>query len=258
MADRQLFDLTGRNTLVSGAGRGLGAAMALALASHGANVAVFDAADEAISTTVDGIRGSGADSFYLRGDVTDLEDCRRAVQATVSRWGSLDILINNAGIALNGPAESIAMVDVRRVFDIDVFAMLQLSQVAFDALAASDRGCVINIASIAGMRVLRPQKHIGYNSAKAAVVMLTKTLAVEWAGAGVRVNAIAPGYMMSPAVQLITREHPDQYEAWMATVPMARPGDPAELGGTAVYLASDAASYVTGAVIVVDGGYTCT
>jgi NAD(P)-dependent dehydrogenase (short-subunit alcohol dehydrogenase family) len=258
MADRQLFDLTGRNALVSGAGRGLGASMALALACHGANVTVFDIADETNSETVAGIRGVGRESVYIRGDVTDLEDCRRAVQTTVSRWGSLDVLINNAGIALNGPAESIPMADVRRVFDIDVFAMLQLSQVAFEWLAASERGCVINIASIAGMSVLRPQKHIGYNSAKAAVVMLTKTLAVEWAATGVRVNAIAPGYMMSPAVQLITREHPDQYEAWMAAVPMARPGDPAELGGTAVYLASDAASYVTGEVIVVDGGYTCT
>jgi NAD(P)-dependent dehydrogenase (short-subunit alcohol dehydrogenase family) len=257
MADRNLFDLTGRNALVSGAGRGLGAAMSLALAEHGANIAVFDSADESTSTTVASVRELGRKSEYIQGDVTDLDACRRAVDTVVSGWGSLDILVNNAGIALNGPAETIPMAVVRKVFDIDVFAMLQLSQCAFDPLVASGRGCVINIASIAGMSVLRPQKHIGYNAAKAAVVMLTKTLAIEWADSGVRVNAIAPGYMMSPAVELLKREKPDDFRTWMDTVPMRRPGEPVELGGTAVYLASDAASYVTGSVTVVDGGYTC-
>jgi len=257
MADRTLFDLTGRNALVSGAGRGLGAAMSLALAEYGANIAVFDSADESTSGTVASVRELGRKSEYIQGDVTDLDACRRAVDTVVSGWGSLDILVNNAGIALNGPAETIPMDEVRKVFDIDVFAMLQLSQCAFEPLVASGRGCVINIASIAGMSVLRPQKHIGYNSAKAAVVMLTKTLAIEWAHTGVRVNAIAPGYMMSPAVELLKRTKPDDFHAWMETVPMRRPGEPVELGGTAVYLASDAASYVTGSVTVVDGGYTC-
>jgi NAD(P)-dependent dehydrogenase (short-subunit alcohol dehydrogenase family) len=258
MANHQLFDLTGRNVLVSGAGRGLGAAMSEALASFGANVAVFDLGDESTSTTVQNVTAQGGKSFYITGDVRDLEACQRAVDAVVSSWGSLDVLVNNAGIALNGPAESIELSEVRTVFDIDVFAMLQLSQVAFEPLVASGHGCVINIASIAGMSVLRPQKHIGYNAAKAAVVMLTKTMAVEWASSGVRVNAIAPGYMMSPAVELVKSEHPDFYEEWMAKVPMERPGEPAELGGTAVYLASDASSYVTGSVLVVDGGYTST
>lgn len=258
MAIQQLFDLTGRNVLVSGAGRGLGAAMAQALAAFGANVAVFDVGEESSSATVEEVTAQGGKSFYVTGDVRDLDACRHAVDAVVSAWGSLDVLVNNAGIALNGPAESIDLAEVRTVFDIDLFAMLQLSQVGFEPLVASGRGCVINIASIAGMSVLRPQKHIGYNAAKAAVVMITKTMAVEWAASGVRVNAIAPGYMMSPAVELVKSEHPDHYDAWMGTVPMERPGDPSELGGTAVYLASDASSYVTGSVLVVDGGYTCT
>lgn len=258
MAIHDMFDLTGRNVLVSGAGRGLGAAMAQALAAFGANVAVFDVGEESTSTTVDDVTAQGGKSFYVSGDVRDLAECREAVDAVVSQWGSLDVLVNNAGIALNGPAESIDLAEVRTVFDIDVFAMLQLSQVAFEPLVASGHGCVINIASIAGMSVLRPQKHIGYNAAKAAVVMLTRTMAVEWAASGVRVNAIAPGYMMSPAVELVKSEHLDHYVEWMAKVPMQRPGEPSELGGTAVYLASDASSYVTGSVLVIDGGYTST
>ena len=170
-------------------------------------------------------------------------------------WVS-DVLVNNAGIALNGPAETIPLEVVQRVFDIDLFGMLSCSQAAFPALEANEHAAVINIASIAGLVVLRPQKHIGYNAAKAAVVMLTKTLAIEWADAGIRVNAIAPGYMTSPAVELPRAERPGDWESWMETVPLKGAGEPAELGGAAVFLASDASSYVTGAVLVVDGGYT--
>jgi NAD(P)-dependent dehydrogenase (short-subunit alcohol dehydrogenase family) len=258
MDDTSMFDLTGRTALVSGAGRGLGAAMAHSLAAHGADVAIFDLAPETSSTTQKTVLELGRDSVYVQGDVCDPQACRDAIDAVVSRWGGLDILVNNAGIALNGPAESIPMDEVRHVFDVDLFGMLQLSQAAFEPLVGSGRGSVINIASIAGIDVLRPQKHIGYNSAKAAVIMLTKTMAVEWAERGIRVNAIAPGYMMSPAVELIKDERPEEFVQWMGTVPMRRPGDPSELGATAVYLAGDASSYITGAVITVDGGYTCT
>jgi NAD(P)-dependent dehydrogenase (short-subunit alcohol dehydrogenase family) len=165
-------------------------------------------------------------------------------------------LVNNAGIAVNGPAESISLTDVQHVFDIDLFGMLTCCQAAFPALKASSHASVVNIASIAGISVLRPQKHVGYNTAKAAVISLTRTLAVEWAETGIRVNAIAPGYMTSPAVELLRAQSPENWAAWMARVPMGRAGDPSELGGAAVFLASDASSYVTGSVLVVDGGYT--
>jgi NAD(P)-dependent dehydrogenase (short-subunit alcohol dehydrogenase family) len=134
--------------------------------------------------------------------------------------------------------------------------MLMCCQAAFSALQASSHASVVNIASIAGISVLRPQNHVGYNTAKAAVISLTRTLAVEWAETGIRVNAIAPGYMTSPAVELLRARSPENWEAWMARVPMGRAGDPSELGGAAVFLASDASSYVTGSVLVVDGGYT--
>lgn len=253
---RASFDLAGRNALVTGAAQGLGAAMSIALAGHGANIAVLDKAPRSDSIPNAAIEGFGCKSKYIEGDVTNLDDCQNAVRAVVNDWGGLDILVNNAGIAVNGPAESISLTDVQHVFDINLFGMLMCCQAAFSALQASSHASVVNIASIAGISVLRPQNHVGYNTAKAAVISLTRTLAVEWAETGIRVNAIAPGYMTSPAVELLRARSPENWEAWMARVPMGRAGDPSELGGAAVFLASDASSYVTGSVLVVDGGYT--
>jgi NAD(P)-dependent dehydrogenase (short-subunit alcohol dehydrogenase family) len=253
---RGSFDLAGRNVLVTGAAQGLGAAMSIALADQGASIAVLDKAPRSDSAPNAVIEGLGCKSKYIEGDVTNLADCQNAVDEVVDDWGGLDILVNNAGIAVNGPAESISLTDVQHVFDIDLFGMLTCCQAAFPALKASSHASVVNIASIAGISVLRPQKHVGYNTAKAAVISLTRTLAVEWAETGIRVNAIAPGYMTSPAVELLRAQSPENWAAWMARVPMGRAGDPSELGGAAVFLASDASSYVTGSVLVVDGGYT--
>lgn len=253
---RGSFDLAGRNVLVTGAAQGLGAAMSIALAEQGASIAVLDKAPRRDSAPNAVIEGLGCKSKYIEGDVTNLADCQNAVGEVIDDWGGLDILVNNAGIAVNGPAESISLTDVQHVFDIDLFGMLMCCQAAFPALKASSHASVVNIASIAGISVLRPQKHIGYNTAKAAVISLTRTLAVEWAETGIRVNAIAPGYMTSPAVELLRAQSPENWAAWMAGVPMGRAGDPSELGGAAVFLASDASSYVTGSVLVVDGGYT--
>jgi NAD(P)-dependent dehydrogenase (short-subunit alcohol dehydrogenase family) len=253
---RGSFDLAGRNVLVTGAAQGLGAAMSIALAEQGASIAVLDKAPRSDSAPNAVIEGLGCKSKYIEGDVTNLADCQNAVDEVVDDWGGLDILVNNAGIAVNGPAESISLTDVQHVFDIDLFGMLTCCQAAFPALKASSHASVVNIASIAGISVLRPQKHVGYNTAKAAVISLTRTLAVEWAETGIRVNAIAPGYMTSPAVELLRAQSPENWAAWMARVPMGRAGDPSELGGAAVFLASDASSYVTGSVLVVDGGYT--
>jgi NAD(P)-dependent dehydrogenase (short-subunit alcohol dehydrogenase family) len=253
---RGSFDLAGRNVLVTGAAQGLGAAMSIALAEQGASIAVLDKAPRSDSAPNAVIEGLGCKSKYIEGDVTNLADCQNAVDEVVDDWGGLDILVNNAGIAVNGPAESISLTDVQHVFDIDLFGMLTCCQAAFPALKASSHASVVNIASIAGISVLRPQKHVGYNTAKAAVISLTRTLAVEWAETGIRVNAIAPGYMTSPAVELLRAQSPENWAAWMARVPMGRAGDPSELGGAAVFLASEASSYVTGSVLVVDGGYT--
>jgi NAD(P)-dependent dehydrogenase (short-subunit alcohol dehydrogenase family) len=203
------------------------------------------------------LRSDGATSLAIGGDVTVEVDAARAVDAVVAEWGSLDVLVNNAGIAILAPAEAAPLDDVRLVFEVDVFGVIAFAKEAFRPMRDQGKGCIINMASMAGITVLRPQEHVGYNAAKAAVIMVTKSLAVEWAEFGIRVNAIAPGYMLTPPVVELRGDDPARWSAWMDGVPMARAGEPQELQGAAVYLASDSASYVTGSVVVVDGGYSC-
>ncbi len=231
--------------------------MARALTEHGARVAIFDRDGDGAERTSAALAASGPGSLAIAGDVTVEQDATRAVESVLSNWGSLDVLVNNAGIAVLEPAETAPLSDFRRVFEIDVVGVFSFAKAAFGQMRDQGSGCIINMASMAGLTVLRPQEHVGYNSAKAAVIMLTKSLAVEWAEFGIRVNAIAPGYMLTPPVAQLRDEDPERWSEWMAAVPMARAGNPSELQGAAVYLASDSASYVTGCVLVVDGGYSC-
>jgi NAD(P)-dependent dehydrogenase (short-subunit alcohol dehydrogenase family) len=256
MAGNGLFSLEGRNALVTGGGRGLGRAMALGLAQYGANVAIVDIDVETAESTAMAVGALGVQSMAQFGDVTSDEDAERAVGSLLDAWGTLDVLINNAGIAIRAPAEEASITDFKRVYDIDVFGILRFSQAAFGPMSRQGRGSIINLASTAGLKVLTPQKHAGYNSAKAAVVLLTKSLAVEWAPRGIRVNAIAPGYTMTAPVKRARARDPECWASWMSKVPMGRPAQPEEMQGAAVFLASDASSYVTGSVIVVDGGVT--
>jgi NAD(P)-dependent dehydrogenase (short-subunit alcohol dehydrogenase family) len=229
--------------------------MALGLAEFGANVAVLDINATTAQSTAHEIEALGVQSIALHGDVRSEEDAGRAVQAVVDAWGSLEVLVNNAGISILEPAEQISLTDVKRLYDIDVFGILNFSKAAFPPMAHQKRGSIINIASMAGIiGVGAPTA--AYNSAKAAVIMLSKSLAVEWAEHGIRVNAIAPGFMLSPRVRELKDEDPEAYESWVSRVPMKRAGEPAELKGLAVYLASDASGYMTGSVVVMDGGYT--
>lgn len=257
MALADMFQLTGRNALVTGGGRGLGRAMALALAESGANVAIVDLDLERAKDASKELQDRGVKSIALHGDVTKEEDAESTVNATVEAFGSLDILINNAGVGILGAAEEIDFSDIRTTFEIDVFGIFTFSRAAFKPMSRQNRGNIINIASMAGISVLYPQEHAHYNSAKAAVIMVTKSLAVEWASYGIRVNALAPGYMITPPVIKLQQQDPKMWDFWMSRVPMGRAGNPEELQGAVIYLASDASSYMTGNVLVIDGGYTC-
>jgi NAD(P)-dependent dehydrogenase (short-subunit alcohol dehydrogenase family) len=253
----RLFDLRGKTALITGGARGLGEAIGRGLAEHGARVAIFDRDEPGAEATAASLRSDGSETLALGGDVTIEADAARAVDAVVAEWGTLDVLVNNAGIAILAPAETAPMADIKQVFDIDVFGVIAFSKQAFGPMSRQGNGSIINMASMAGITVLRPQEHVGYNAAKAAVIMVTKSLAVEWAEFGIRVNAIAPGYMLTPPVVQLQNEDPERWGTWMGGVPMARAGLPEELQGAAVYLASDSASYVTGGILVIDGGYSC-
>lgn len=256
-ARQDLFDLTGANVLLTGGGQGLGKVMALGMARHGANVAILELNSQSGEEAAHEIAALGVRSMAIAGDVTDETSANRAVGKVVDSWGRLDVLVNNAGFCILGSAEEMSVADFKRVFDLDVFGMFICCKAAFAPMAAQRSGVIINISSMCGLTVLLANKHAAYNAAKAAVIMLTKSLAVEWVGHGIRVNAIAPGYMITPPVKKLGEDEPKRWSAMMSRVPMGRAGEPDELQGAAIFLAGRASSYMTGNVLVIDGGHTC-
>ena len=240
---------------MTGAGSGLGRAIAEALAEHGARVAILDRDAEAAADVRGRIERAGGTALKIVDDVAGAGVAAAAVGRVVDAWGRLDVLVNNAGIGELGPAQDVDPVRFRRVHEVDVFSPFAFAQAAFRPMSEQGRGCIINMASIAGLQALYPDQDAAYHSAKAALIMLTRSLAVEWADHGIRVNAIAPGFMLTPPV-IAQQAQPEVWEYHMARIPLGRPGRPEDVQGAAVFLASPAASYVTGALLVVDGGYT--
>lgn len=251
-----MFDLTGEKAIVTGGGQGLGREMALALAEAGADVAVVQRRVEVSEQTAEEIRKLGRDSFAMKVDVSKAEDVKNMVAAAKDRFGKIDILINNAGIAQHVPAEDITEEDWDTMIDIDLKGVFLGSQIVGREMIKQRKGSIINIASMSGFIVNHPQQQVHYNTAKAGIVMLTKGLAVEWAKYNIRVNAIAPGYIKTP---LLAQDlGPGKIgEEWVKLTPMGRLGEPFELKGLALFLASKASSFMTGSTIVIDGGYTC-
>ena len=250
-----MFDLKGEKAIVTGGGQGLGKEMALALAEAGADVAVVQRHVEVAEKTAEEIRKLGRDSIAMKVDVSKAEDVKNMVEAVKDKFGKIDILINNAGIAQAIPALDMTEDDWDSMIDIHVKGTFLCSQMVARKMVEQKKGSIINIASMSGFIVNRPQGQAHYNTAKAAIAHLSKSLAMEWAKYNIRVNAIAPGYMMTDILVPFLRGK--MGDEWLMMSPMGRFGEPYEIKGLALFLASKASSFVTGSVILIDGGYTC-
>ena len=249
-----LFDLTGKTAFVTGASRGIGRAMATALADAGADVAVVARTAAGLADVADDVTAAGRRALVIPADVTDEASVTAAVGAAIDELGHVDIVINNAG----GSNFMVGFRDLRisgweKLIRLNLTSAVYVCHAFADHLRGRGSGSVINVASVAGVAsapLLTP-----YGAAKAGLISLTKSLAVEWAGSGVRVNALCPGWTATELNRNLW-EDPQAGPATVATVPMRRWARAEEMAGPAVFLASDAASYLTGQTIVVDGGQT--
>lgn len=245
------FSLAGRKALVTGGNRGLGRAFVQALAEAGAEVA-FIARDAALNAAaVQELSEAGIRATAITADLTFAPDVPRAVQEAVDALGGLDILVNNAGVSFHTDAQSISDDEWDAVFDLNVKALFKCSVAAAGHMV--NGGAIVNVGSMSALIVNRPQNQSHYNASKAAVHHLTKSLAAEWAERGIRVNAVAPGYVKTEMAP-VDRAEFQRY--WVEEVPQRRYATPEEIAPTVVFLASDAASFMTGSIVVADGGYT--
>ena len=253
----RLFDLSGRVALVTGAGSGIGQAIALGFAQAGADVACLDRRrDGGLDQTLALIAPTGQRGLAMTADVTDPAALADAVARTVATLGPLTLALNAAGIANAAPAEDMQIDQFQTLMDINLRGVFLSCQAQARAMIAQGLGgSIVNIASMSGSVVNRGLQQAHYNASKAGVIQLTKSLAMEWVGHGIRVNAISPGYTATP---MNTRpEMAHQYRAFEEQTPMARMARVEEIVGPAVFLSSPAASFCTGVDLLVDGGFCC-
>ena len=249
------FSLANQIGIVTGGGQGLGKVFSLAYAEAGATVVVAEANADTGQETVSGLQSSGRKALFVQTDVRNPVSVEAMVTQTVERFGRIDFLMNNAGITQWGEAETVSLADWRNVIDVNLNGVFYCCQAVGRQMIAQHGGRIINIASMSGLIANRPQPQASYNASKAAVIHLTKSLAVEWARHNIRVNAICPGYM-GTAMAKPFFDDPKYGGLWIDMIPMKRPGEPEELAPLAVFLASEASSYMTGSAVVIDGGYT--
>jgi NAD(P)-dependent dehydrogenase (short-subunit alcohol dehydrogenase family) len=247
------FNLAGRVAVVTGGNRGLGKAFATALGEAGATVAILARDGDATAAVVQDLTAKGVTTKGYNADVVDRADVDRALAEIVADFGRVDVLVNNAGACVHRPALEVTADEWRTVLDVNLDGVWHCCQAFGAHMADHGGGSIVNIGSMSAHIVNRPQWQPAYNASKAAVHHLTRSLAAEWAPLGIRVNALAPGYVktdMSPVDEPQFRQH------WIEDAPMRRYATPEEIAPSVVFLASDASSFMTGAVLVVDGGYT--
>jgi NAD(P)-dependent dehydrogenase (short-subunit alcohol dehydrogenase family) len=253
MAVMAAFDLGGKVAVVTGGNTGLGEAFAKALAEVGAKVALAARTRKRSEAVATEIKALGGEAIAVDLDVKEPGQVERMLGEVTERSGPVDILVNNAGVCYHRPAVEVPHEEWLNTFEVNVHGLWYCAQTVGKQMIEQGGGVIINTGSISAMIVNRPQWQPAYNASKAAVHQLTKSLAAEWAPYNVRVNALAPGYVktaMAPVDEPQFRRH------WIEDAPMQRYATPEELGPSIVYLASDASSFMTGSILVVEGGYT--
>jgi NAD(P)-dependent dehydrogenase (short-subunit alcohol dehydrogenase family) len=253
---RNIFDLSDRVAIVTGGGSGLGRAISQGLAQFGARVAVLDINAEAAIETSTAVVADGGRSLAYQCDVSSPRDVDRSVARVVEDMGTTDVLVANAGIGARSPAENMTFEQWSRVINVNLTGVWLVNQaVGRHMIKRGIKGSIINMASIAG-QVGITTGNANYAASKGGVIALTRLLAIEWARYGIRVNGISPTHIRTPLVVQAMSADPAMERYFLGNIPLGRLGEPEDVVGAAVYLASDASSLVTGIIVNVDGGHT--
>jgi len=254
---KRLFNLDGKKAIVTGSGGGIGSAIAEGLAEFGVDTALFDINPESIAE----LKRKIEENFSVRTlaipvDVCISEQVKEAVKRVNDEFGRIDILVNCHGIGQWFSAEEMTEKDWKRMLDVNLTGVFLMCQAVGRLMIKQRYGKIINIASMSGSIANKPQPQVHYNASKAGVIMLTKSLAAEWAKYNINVNSVSPGYTLTPLVKNLLKQKPRYEDVWKPLIPMGRFAEPKEIVGAVIFLASDAASYVNGHDLIVDGGYT--
>jgi NAD(P)-dependent dehydrogenase (short-subunit alcohol dehydrogenase family) len=251
MIDKELFLLTGKIAIVTGGGSGIGRRVAIAFSEFGAKLVIADIDKKAADLVVSEIKAKGGEAFATRMDVTNPDEVDEMVNAAASAFGRIDILFNNAGISIRCPAESFSLEDWNKIIAVNLTGMFVCAQAVGRVMIKQGGGKIINTASVSAK--LGHPGNLAYAAAKHGVVGMTKVMAVEWGKYGVSVNCIGPGVIKTPMTMKAFTD-PGQYQELVKRVPLGRLGEPDDIVGAVVFLASEASNYVTGQTIYIEGG----